>query len=174
MEDHRPTDDPKRNPDPITHEPGLHPVGTGLGTAGGGIAGATIGAAVGGPVGAAIGAVVGGVAGAVGGHGVAEAVNPTAEDAYWQTHHASQPYANEQYSYQHYAPAYRTGYEAAAKHAGKSFEEIQDAVALDYERNRADSALPWDEARHATRAAFSKVSGTVAPRDPARGIRGGI
>lgn len=172
--DHKPTDDPKRNPDPITGEPGSHPVGTGVGTAGGGLAGAAIGGTVGGPVGAAIGAIVGGVAGAVGGHGVAEAVNPTAQETYWREHHASQPYANQEYSYLHYSPAYRTGYEAVTKYAGKTFEEIESDVALDYERNRADSALPWDQARHATHAAWSKISGTVAPRDPTRGTRSGI
>jgi hypothetical protein len=46
----------------------------------------------------------------------------------------------------------------------------EDDLALDYERNRAESTLPWDRARHATRAAWMKVSGAVAPRDTERGI----
>src|SRR6266851_3247743 len=54
------TNNPKKNPDPITGKPGAHPVGTGAGAAGGGLAGAAIGGAVGGPVGAAVGAAVGG------------------------------------------------------------------------------------------------------------------
>ena len=37
------------NEDPITGEPGSHPVGTGLGAAGGAAAGAALGTAVGGP-----------------------------------------------------------------------------------------------------------------------------
>jgi hypothetical protein len=49
------------------------------------------------------------------------------------------------------------------RYPGKKYEEIEDDLALDYERNRADSPLPWDQARHATRAAWMKVSGAVAP-----------
>ncbi len=172
--DEKTTNHPKKNPDPLTGEPGSHLVGSGLGATGGGLAGAAVGAAVGGPVGAAVGAVVGGVAGAYGGHGVAEAMNPTQEETYWRENHASQPYAKTEFSFQHYAPAYRTGYEAVTKYGGKQFHEIEDDLALDYERNRADSALPWDEARHATHAAWSKMSNVVTPRDPTRGIRSGM
>jgi hypothetical protein len=63
---------------------------------------------------------------------------------------------------------------AAQKYTGKTFEEIEDDVALDYEKNRVGSALPWDQARPATRAAWDKVSGVVTPRDPDRGTRSGF
>jgi len=47
----------------------------------------------------------------------------------------------------------------------------EDDLALDYERNRAESPLAvGPRARHATRAAWMKVSGAVAPRDTERGI----
>ena len=64
------------NLDPITDEPGSHPLGTGVGAAGGAVAGAAIGA-VAGPVGAAVGGVVGAIAGGLAGHAVGEQVNPT-------------------------------------------------------------------------------------------------
>jgi len=170
----RAADDSQMNPDPLTGEPGSHPVGTSVGAASGGLTGAAIGAAVGGPIGAAVGAVVGGVAGAYGGRGVAEAMNPTEEEAYWRENHQAQPFAEADRPYESYAPAYRTGYEAAAKHAGKEFHEIENDIAKDYESSRPDSALPWDKARPATHAAWSKVSGVVAPRDPTRGMRTGM
>jgi phage tail tape-measure protein len=66
-----------RNPDPITGEPGAHPVGTGVGATGGALAGAAIGA-VGGPVGMAAGALVGAVTGGIVGKEVAESIDPTA------------------------------------------------------------------------------------------------
>ena len=65
------------NLDPITDEPGSHPVGTGVGAAGGAITGAAVGA-LGGPIGAAAGAVVGAIAGGLAGHSLGEAINPTA------------------------------------------------------------------------------------------------
>jgi len=45
----------RRQPDPITGEPGAHPIGTEIGATGGALAGAAIGA-LGGPVGMTAGA----------------------------------------------------------------------------------------------------------------------
>ena len=56
------------NPDPVTGEPGSHPVGTGVGAAGGAVTGAAIGSAAG-PVGTIVGGVIGAVAGGAAGHG---------------------------------------------------------------------------------------------------------
>jgi hypothetical protein len=100
--------------------------------------------------------------------------DPKKEEAYWREQHDKQPYAKKDVPFEHYAPAYRTGAEAAEKHAGKEFEEIEDEIALQYERNKAGSALPWDHARHAVHAAWAKVSGDIGPRDPDRGIRSGF
>ena len=61
-----------------------HPVGESVGAAGGAVTGMTVGAAVGGPAGAVVGAAVGAVAGGVAGHGVAAAIDPAVEDAYWR------------------------------------------------------------------------------------------
>jgi uncharacterized protein (TIGR02271 family) len=75
------------NRDPITREPGSHPVGTGVGAAAGGVAGAAAGGAagaaaggVGGPVGVGVGAVAGAVVGGLGGKATAEHFNPTDSD----------------------------------------------------------------------------------------------
>src|SRR5215207_5280110 len=87
------------NPDPITGAPGSHPVGVGIGAAGGGATGAAIGTAVGGPIGTAVGAVIGAVAGGLAGKGAAEAIDPTAEDAYWRNEHAKRPYHDKNYTY---------------------------------------------------------------------------
>jgi hypothetical protein len=63
------TDD-AAHPDPITGEPGAHPVGVGVGALGAGAAGAVIGAVLG-PIGAAIGLAFGAVAGGLAGKEVA-------------------------------------------------------------------------------------------------------
>src|SRR5688500_4598940 len=73
------------NRDPISGEPGSHPVGTGVGAVAGGAAGAAAGAATGaavgtagaGPIGTGIGAAVGAIVGGLAGHGAAEGLNPT-------------------------------------------------------------------------------------------------
>ena len=163
-----------KNRDPTSGQQGSHPLGVGLGAAGGGVAGAAIGAAIAGPVGAAVGTVVGGLAAAYGAHGVAEVMNATSEEKYWREQHEKQSFVKPGYTYEHYAPAYRTGYEGFHKYPGKPYEEIEDELALDYARNKAESALPWDHARHAVQAAWAKLSHDVGPRDPDRGIRSGF
>jgi len=162
------------NRDPVTGEPGSHPLGSGLGAAGGAVAGGAIGGAVGGPVGVVAGAIIGGVAGAYGGRGAAEAVNPTVEEQYWRENHPKQPYATGEHGYEKFAPAYRVGYEAIQKYPGKHFDEIDNDLALDYEKHRPGDGLPWDQVRPASRAAWNRLSGVVSPRDPSRGIRGSI
>ena len=95
-------------------------------------------------------------------------------DAHWRKEHASQSYANKNLSYEHYAPAYQIGHEAALKHPGKAFEEVEDDIALNYERARPDSALPWDRAKPAVKAAWDRIGGVITPSDRDRGIRSGL
>lgn len=144
------------NRDPITGAPGAHPVGTGVGAAAGGATGAAIGM-VAGPVGAAAGAVVGAVVGGLAGKGVAEGVNPTAEDAYWRDQYADEPYYSADRSYEDYSPAYRTGYQGHGRNAGRTFEEAEPELRRSYEASRGKSRLEWEDARIATRAAWHRV-----------------
>ncbi len=154
------------NLDPISGETGAHPVGTGIGAASAGAAGAAIGGAVGGPVGAVVGAVVGAFGGGLAGKGVAESIDPTVEDNYWQSNHSSRPYADTSTTYEDYQPAYRTGYEGYSRYGGtgKSFNDIENDLQRDYETNRGKSNLQWEKAKPATRDAWDRVE-RAAPRD---------
>lgn len=152
------------NRDPITQEPGAHPVGTGVGAAGGAAAGAAIGAAAG-PVGAAVGLVAGAVVGGLAGKGVAEKVDPTVEDGYWRENYYCRQYADKGKPYETYQPAYRTGYEGVTRYPGKKYNEVEADLQRDYEKVRGRSGLEWDKARHATRDAWERVeNGTCGTR----------
>jgi uncharacterized protein YcfJ len=146
------------NRDPITGEPGAHPVGTGLGAAGGGAAGAAIGAA-GGPIGVAVGTVIGAVAGGLAGKGVAEAVDPTAENAYWEKNYRNEPYYEAGREYSDYEPAYRSGYQSYATHGvqGRTFDEVEPELRNSYEATKGKSQLGWEKAKRASRAAWDRV-----------------
>lgn len=104
------------------------------------------------------GAAVGAIAGGLIGKGVAEKVNPTAEDAYWREQHKREPYYDKTYSYEDYQGAYRTGYEGYGRWGGrgKSYDEIEPELEKEYERNKGKSRLSWQQARHATRAAWHR------------------
>lgn len=89
--------------------------------------------------------------------------DPTKEEASWSEYHEKQSSTKPGQKFEQYAPTYRTAY-----------EEIENDLALDYEKHRIGSALPWDHARHAVHAAWAKLSNDIGPRDPDRGIRSGF
>ena len=150
------------NPDPITGEPGAHPVGTGAGAAAGAVAGATVGSMAG-PVGTVIGGAAGAIAGGLAGKGAAERVNPTAEDSYWREAHKKAPYFKKDYTYDDYAPAYKTGYTGweRASASGKSFDEYEPTLRSDYEKAKGKSRLAWEEAKDASRDAWHRVERAI-------------
>ena len=148
--------DKDTNADPITGAPGAHPVGTGVGAVGGGATGAAIGSAAG-PIGTVAGAVIGAVVGGLAGKGVAEMVDPTAEDAYWRDNYSKETYGKSGLGYDEYEPAYRTGYTGYGKHAGKKWDDVENDLEHDYEKAKGNSSLAWSDAKHATKAAWHKV-----------------
>lgn len=162
LRENRVTDTPKAkdaNRDAITGAPGAHPVGAGIGAAGGGSAGAAIGAAVGGPIGAAVGLAAGAIAGGLAGKGAAEAVNPTAEDAYWRDNYTSQPWVERNFTYDDYQPAFRSGYESYARYhgTGKAYDDVEPELRSNWDRTRGRSRLEWERAKSASRAAWDRV-----------------
>lgn len=144
------------NLDPISKEPGSHPVGTGLGAAAGGAAAGAAAGLVGGPVGAVAGAVVGAVAGGLGGKAAAEAVNPTAEEAHWRENYQREPYYQSGRSFDDYAPAYRLGVNGYNESNG-NFDESKSRLETSWESSRGGSSLSWPEASAASRAAWDRA-----------------
>jgi hypothetical protein len=180
------------NRDPITGTPGAHPVGTGIGAAGGAAAGAAMGLLAGGPIGTAVGGVVGAVVGGLAGKGVGEAVNPTAdevvmvdivarepvataidptaEDLYWQRAFVTEPYYNSELSYDDYAPAYRIGIKHRQNNAAQGWDEVEGSLQSEWERSKGESRLSWDDAYHPIRAAWFRADSSLAGGDPYFGV----
>ena len=165
---------PKRkddNRDPLSGEPGAHPVGAGVGAAvGGGVGGAAIGAAaavasgmaaggamgtVAGPIGAAVGAIAGGIAGGLAGKSIAESIDPTAEDAYWRNNFKKRPYYVNGAKYDDYQPAYQHGWESRVAYPDRRYSEVE----ADLERDWQDQnhGLEWKRAQPAVRDAWDRI-----------------
>jgi len=159
-------DEKKRdaNRDPITGEPGAHPVGVAGGATGGALAGAAVGAA-GGPIGSAIGGAIGAVAGGLAGKGVAESVNPTEENGYWRDNHASRPYYQAGRTYDDYSPAYRYGWESASRpeNQGRRFEDVENDLSRGWDKARGATSNQWKDMKFATRDAFERVQNRMGP-----------
>ena len=80
----------------------------------------------------------------------------------------------EEFSYEQYEHAYRTGYTSFQKYPGKNFDEVEESVANDYESGKPDAALPWDTVRPAVNSVWDRMSGVITPRDRDRGMRDSI
>ena len=153
------------NADPITGEPGAHPVGTGLGAVGGAATGATVGA-LGGPVGAVVGGAVGAVVGGLAGKGAAEVVNPTEEEAYWRTNSLNTTYFTETRNHYHdldydrdYQNAYRIGYENRPHYdAHTRFEDVEPDLKSKWEQIKDSSRLTWEQAKFAVKDAWDRAT----------------
>jgi hypothetical protein len=117
--------------------------------------------AIGGPVGMVVGGAIGAVAGGLAGKGVAEAIDPTAEDEYWRENYADEPYAVSDASYDDYAPAYRVGYTGRGEYDGRSFEEVEPDLQQRWESDRGNSNLTWEKAKHASRAAWDRIERAI-------------
>ncbi len=150
------SDELNANRDPLTNEPGAHPVGTGMGAIlGGGAAGAAAGA-LGGPIGAAVGGVVGAVAGGLAGKATAEMVNPTVEDAYWRDSYSKQPYYEAGRTYDEYQPAYAMGWSSVGTYTGQ-FEDFEPQLQERWNTEHGTSTLDWNAARTPVYAAWERA-----------------
>lgn len=164
MSQTRKSTDPETNPDPITHAPGAHVLGTGIGAAVGGAAGVgsaiAAGAMIGtvaGPIGTVAGIAAGAVVGGLAGKYVAEDVNPTVEEKYWRETYATRPYAVEK-SYDDYGPAYRYGWESYSLYSGREFDDVQIVLERDWDGAKGQSKLKWRHAKPAARDAWDRLA----------------
>lgn len=147
------------NRDPITDEPGAHPIGTAVGGTGGALAGAAAGS-IAGPVGAAVGGIVGAVVGGLAGKAAGEAVNPTAEEAFWRDNYQKEPYYESGRSFDDYGPAYRLGLTGRQRYEDP-WTSVEPRLASEWESTRGNSSLNWDRASHASQAAWRRVDEQV-------------
>ena len=166
-------DDARQNPDPITGAPGSHPVGTGVGAVAGGIAAGAAAGTVAGPIGTAVGAAVGAIAGGLAGKGIAEMIDPTAEDAYWRDNYSTRPYITSGASYDDYGPAYRYGVDAYSRYPGRAFDDVESELSRDWNRAKGKSKLEWERAKSATRDSWQRVSDTIERAVPGDSDRDG-
>lgn len=152
------------NRDPISGATGAHPVGTGIGAAVGGAVAGAAAASVVGPVGTVVGAAVGAVAGGLIGKGVAEGYDPTVEDTYWRSHYATRPYVKAGRSYDHYASAYRYGYESRARDRESTWTDAEASLREEWSASPSSKDMPWQEAVHPVRDAWNRLPAGRTPR----------
>lgn len=140
------------------------------------VGGAAAGAATGtpaGPVGTVIDAAIGAVLDGLAGKHVAESIDPTVEDAYWRENYSSRPYVREGSSYDDYGPAFSFGVAEYPRRAGRDFDDVEPELGSEWQARRGGSRLEWEDAKHATRDAWRRVSDSVERATPGDSDRDG-
>ena len=133
-----------------------HSIGAGTGAVGGAVAGAAAGS-VAGPVGTVVGAIAGGVLGAKAGDAIAEAVNPTEYNDYFEQNYRNASYYSSGREWNDYQPAYRYGYDTYGQYRGQRFEDVEDRLERNWNEAKADSRLAWAEAKDAVRDGWHHI-----------------
>lgn len=150
--------DAEPNRDPITGTTGAHPVGTGVGAVlGGALAGAVTGSTAG-PAGTIVGTALGAIVGGLAGKSVAESIDPSIEVDYWRENFEERPYAAQSRGFDVYAPAYRYGVTAYARHPRRRFDDVEADLAQGWVDARGTSDLEWASARLAARDAWQRLA----------------
>jgi len=106
------------------------------------------------------------------GKGIANAVDPVAEDAYWRDNYSKRPYASGS-DYEEYGPAYGYGVDAYTRYPGRTFDEVESELGRDWTSRRGHSRLEWDSAKHAARDAWQRLSDAVERATPGDSDRDG-
>jgi hypothetical protein len=149
-----------RNADPITDEPGAHPIEAGIGAAAAGAAGGLAAGAVGGPVAAAVGIAIGAVAGAYAGKSVGEIIDPTIDDNWLREHFRSRPYVETDDEYEDFRSAYRYGAVMESRYGDAGLDLTDEKVQREWEAAE-ENDIPWSRACGAVKDGYDR---TVAIR----------
>jgi hypothetical protein len=145
-----------RNADPITNEPGSHPIETGIGAAAAGAVSAIAVSAVAGPMATAIGAALGAVVGGYAGKGVGELIDPTTEDNWLRENFKSRPYVEQGDRYEDFNSAFRYGALTEAKYGDGGIDLMDEKLQRDWEATE-ENPMPWAKVRGAVRDAYHRT-----------------
>ena len=115
--------------------------------------------------------VVGAVAGAVMGRNMR--VDPVVEDTYWRENYATRPYIQNGARYNDYQPAYRYGADTFSRYPDRSFDDVEPELGLGWGSVRGKSSLDWENAKHATRDAWHRLSNAAERAVPGDSDRDG-
>jgi hypothetical protein len=82
------------------------------------------------------------------------------EDTYWRANYRTRPYATvAEYEYDYFRPGYRYGYDAAGRHQGRTWSDVEPELARgwnDYE-DRGEST--WEQMKDTVRDAWDRLTG---------------
>jgi hypothetical protein len=100
-------------------------------------------------------------------------MDPGSEDSYWRENFSSRPYVKSQSSYDDYGPAYRYGAESFGRSNGRSFDDAEPELKQAWLGAKGTSHLTWENAKAASRDAWTRMSDAVERAVPGDSDRDG-
>lgn len=88
-------------------------------------------------------------------------IDPSKEDAYWQSQFDKEHYVEPGTSYDDFRSAYRTGYEGYDRYRGRNYDEVENDLKSDWERTRGNTTVAWEKAKHAVKAAWHRLENAM-------------
>lgn len=77
--------------------------------------------------------------------------------AYWEEEHRNRPYYNETHPYDHYRPAYQSGWEAYDAEANEDWADRGTIARQRWENEGGAQYMTWEEAQPAAMDAYNRV-----------------
>ena len=84
-------------------------------------------------------------------------LNADFDPSLWRENHQNADYADPDYLYEDYEPAYRYGEESFLNRSDGTFDDNEERLAVGWERFRDASRLTWQQAREAVRDAWHRL-----------------
>ncbi len=97
---------------------------------------------------------------------ISDYINPGTEAKYWREAFKGPPKSNPSLGYEHFAVAYRYGWETFRNKGSENttFESLEPELDRGWANFKGESRLSWDQAKQATRDAWNRVQNAVRSR----------
>jgi len=90
---------------------------------------------------------------------VSPASDWSADEHFWRTNYASRHYASADRGFEYYRSAYRYGHDAASRHGGHQWRDVEDEVRRGWAKFEGRGERAWEEIKDAVRDAWDRVRG---------------
>jgi hypothetical protein len=83
------------------------------------------------------------------------------EERFWRDNYSSRPYAGQNRDFDEFRPGYRYGYEAAGRHRGRQWNDVEPELRAGWDRyeHRGENRSTWDQIKDSVRDAWDRVTG---------------
>jgi hypothetical protein len=86
------------------------------------------------------------------------------EESFWRSQYRSRPYVTYGGKVEDYLPAYRYGIDASVQFPEKSFKDMEETLARNWNRAKGKSSLKWAKAKLAAEDSWTRMKEIIAAK----------